>query len=185
MPRARGFRRGECVAEPFRDRGAAPVGLVADDDHAPHFFELEPGFGQCTRGRRGEATVAGGDVQPVPDLERARTAARHQTERAQERVVGIEQSVLPLLEPFALLRLVADAGALELHVRRLCVGPRHPGPEMVETLADRVGDRGGIADAHPAEVAVVLEIDVLGRREAHASSRTKPCARSTRATRSS
>ncbi len=126
------------------------------------------------------------DVQPVPDFERPRTTARHQAERAEEAAVGCgEQAVLPLLVPVALMWLVAEPAALERRFGRLRVGPGHPRLQVIETLLDRACERFSVVEGEPAQDRVVVEVDAFGWRAGHRTSRTKLCARSTRATRSS
>src|SRR5205823_4932263 len=115
----------ERVPEPLRNRGAPHVCFVADDHHSVDAVDLQPDLGQRPRGLRRVSAAARIDVQPVPDLEGAGSTARHEPERTEERVIGAEQPVLPLLGAFTLPRLIAQSSPLEFHVRRLRIGPGH------------------------------------------------------------
>ena len=88
----------------------------------------------------------------------------HQSERAEHtRLVEVEEPVLVLLAARELVDDTLQALALELDLRGVRVGPRHPRGEVLEALAHGSGERFGVGDGEGAKDCVG-ELDPRGRR---------------------
>ena len=161
---ARGSSARGCIRAAAAPR-AARVALVAADVDGRDAGECERDVGERAARERRQAVPDLVDVYPVADLDRARALTGHQSERAEHaRLVGREQAVLPFLADRRLVLDAAQALALEALVGRLVVGPRHPRPEVLETLADRERDHFRVAGTEQAQDVRVVEPDPLRRR---------------------